>query len=168
MAWVSKGWYVSFIIRDKSNVATTMRIQLAEGAYADAVADAAIVRGYVEAATDGTLHKMFVEELILNDAWALPAEDCDVGVKASMTFQLAGGTGKAANFSIPAPSIGIFMGASGKNRNIVDGEDAAIVNLVDMFDASGGEAYISDGESTLSAPDGFVAGRRTGRKFSKA
>lgn len=66
---------------------------------------------------------------------------------------------------IPAPSIGIFMGATGPSRNRVDVADADLIQYVQQLAQ---HALISDGETiqTTSGSNGMDTGKRITRKFS--
>jgi len=65
---------------------------------------------------------------------------------------------------IPAPVVGIFLGASGSNYNKVDPSDAALQTFIDALAA---QAYISDMEiiDTGTAVNGIENGRRVTRKL---
>lgn len=65
---------------------------------------------------------------------------------------------------IPAPVVGIFLGASGSNYNKVDPTDAALQTFIDALSTY---AYISDMETidTGTAVNGIENGRRVTRKI---
>lgn len=163
MAYNSLGFWLTLSLIDKAAKETTMRVQMEAAAYAGVITDAAYVLAAIMAVTDATLKSYTVAEVFDNDAWAYPAGDCSVADRAILTLKIAGGGNKVASLSIPAPSITIFVGAEGPNRDVVDSGDSAVQDLVTIFSDP---AKISDGEQTLSyANGGFLAGRRSNRKY---
>lgn len=73
------------------------------------------------------------------------AANSEVENIASVVVNLAT-IGKTAVLAVPAPVIGLFEGASGKPKNIVDIADAALLTYVDEFQTTGGNFVLSDGE----------------------
>jgi len=163
MAYNTLGFWLTLSLIDKAGKETTTRIQMAEVAYADVITDTATVVAAIMAVTDATLKAYTVAEVFDNDAWAYPAGDCSVADRAILTMKIDGGGNKVATYSVPAPSITIFTGAEGPNRDIVDSGDAAVQALVDVFSD---EAEISDGEQVLAySAGGFLGGKRSNRKY---
>lgn len=93
-----------------------------------------------------------ITESALLNVWA---EDVDNDIDVLAISQLY----------VPAPNIGIFMGTSGADMDIVDRSDAQLQAFVDAVAAG---AYISDHETidTGTAVNGIENGRRVRRKSS--
>ena len=165
MAWDDAGFWINLSFVDKRAKTTNVRLQLQEPLYADAVADALVVVGYVEAGTDATCTRYEVTQRFDNDAWDYPAGQCSVAEKAILTMRVYDKPGKKANFALPAPKISIFVAAEGANADVVDILDEAVIALVGMFTPDG-EVFISDGEEIAEIADGgFVVGRRSNRRY---
>jgi hypothetical protein len=165
MAWDDAGFWANFTFVDKRAKTTNIRLQLQEPLYADAVADALLALGYIEACSDATCTRYEVTQRFDNDAWDYPASQCSVAEKAILTMRVYDKPGKKANFALPAPKIGVFTAAEGAGADVVDIEAAIVIALVGMFTPDG-EVFISDGEEIAEIADGgFVVGRRSNRRY---
>jgi len=160
MAFGSQGFFVTITVQDRQADKTHRRIQLDCDNMTDALSQALTVVGYLDAVTAGCIIKYTVSQDFEEDAATLP-ENTDISQGANIVMRIDGRPSKSASFNVPAPDPGIFVGTSGENANTVDSGDAAVIALVGMFDASGGEAFISDGEHV--ATGGFIGGYRTPR-----
>lgn len=131
--------------------------------YGDAVTAATDSQPVVDALTGATMPKFRVYQEFVNNAFVLPG---DAGVQvenqASMTFLLAGVGAKKANLNIPAPIIGIFVGSSGPNANIVAIDDPAVEAFADLF-IGAGPFRLSDGEVSQR----MLNGKRVHKRSSK-
>lgn len=91
------------------------------------------------------------------------AAGSEVENHALITAKIAGNPGKKANLRVPAPNDGVFLGATGENRNIVDTTDAAMQTWLAFFE-SGGKMYVSDGEDLA---DSATAGNWKGKRIHR-
>lgn len=114
----------------------------------------------MRALTDCNLTQYGIESVWINDDLTYPSGDVNVEEQETVTMHLNSGP-KAASFDIPGPKAANFVGTSGPNKNI--GKDTTYTPMSDLIGLfnSGGPAFISDGENTLPAPDGFQKARRT-------
>lgn len=139
----------------------TMKPEIAT--FADAGAAAVAMQPILDAMTGATMPKYRVYQEFVNNAFVLPG---DAGVQvedqASLTFLLAGVGAKKANLNIPAPIIGLFVGSSGPNANIIDVDDPAIVAFKDQFIAAA-DWRLSDGEYVQRILNGKRVHRRSSR-----
>lgn len=67
--------------------------------------------------------------------------------------------------NVPAPKIGMFVGATGPAKNLVDMADALVTGLAANFQTAGG-AYLSHGQE-VAASLTLGSGRRVHRRSSK-
>ncbi len=118
----------------------------------------------VDAITDSLITDTFIV-VTEKESLALPAAECKITDLASFVVNLAGGEGKKSTMQMPAPNIGIFVAATGPNKNVVDTTDAALNTYVDEFQTTGGSFTISDGEFVDDTTP-LVAGKRISRKSS--
>lgn len=114
--------------------------------YAAASTAAEDMQPVLDAMSGSTMPKYRVYQEWTNTSFVLPA---DAGVQnenqASLTYLLAAAGSKKANLNIPAPVIGLFVGSSGPNANVIDVDDPAVVAFSDMFLAAA-PFRLSDGE----------------------
>lgn len=156
MALVTDGFWLSVSLVDYGGNQTNKQWKMRAATAAAAATDAAAVLTALAAVTDAVVAAYSVQERFVEDALSLPATVNPVSVVASNTAYIDDAGQKKANFQIPSPKIGIFVGAIGDNADIVDGADAAFAAYKALFDTTGGKLYISDGE-TLG---GFLRGVR--------
>lgn len=159
MALVTKGWWLRVSLADNGANVTTRRYELQATDATTAATDVAAIIAALNAVTDSVLLTYAYGEEFEEDTVVYPAAGIENENQASVTVLLTTGGGKKANFKIPAPVIGIFQAPSGKGANIVDILDADLVTYANLF-ASGGEAYISDGELL----DSMQSGKRISAK----
>lgn len=95
-----------------------------------------------------------------DDTLTIPAVDCHVNETASIVTNLDGGEGKKTTIKMPGPVVGMFVGASGKNLDIVDVEDTDLNTFLDMFQTTGGSFTVSDGETLADVTFPADSGRR--------
>jgi hypothetical protein len=164
MAWVDKGFKLVVTFQDAQADQTTRTLDLVADNYADAAAAALVCIGYLEAVTAADIVKYEVKQKWNADDASTPA-NTDVSQGALITMAIDGKPGKSASWVIPAPANAIFTTASGPGNNAVNGSNAAVIALVGMFDASGGECFISEGEHT--ATGGFLVGHRVPKKGAR-
>ncbi len=114
--------------------------------------------------TNALLLRAFIVVTEKEDTLLLPAGDQHVNEIASIVTNLDGGEGKKFTFKIPAPVDGLFVGASGKNLDIVDTADVDLNLLLDLFQTTGGTFTVSDGEFLADVANPAESGRRLFRK----
>ena len=165
MAFVGQhfGATYSFVDNGGNQVTREYNMSSSIATYADASTAASDMQPLVDALSGATMPKYRVYQEFVNNAFVLPA---DAGVQvenqASLTYLLAGIGSKKANLNIPAPIIGIFVGSSGPNANVVDVDDAAVQAFSDMF-IGAGPFRLSDGEYIQR----ILNGRRVHRRSNK-
>lgn len=153
MALATDGYWLTVSLVDNGGNVSTLRYELTSADAATAVTDAATIIAALDAVTNAVISNYSWGERFAENAFAYPAAGIENEDKASVTVLLDGAGAKKANFKIPAPVIGVFMGATGPSANEVDVLDAALVTYGGIFEA-GGEAYISDGETMDSMLNG--------------
>jgi len=160
MAFVARGngsgYFASVSLTDTQGDVSTLKFELTSADFTAAQADTATIVAAVNGVTAATISSISISYVRDEDAFAFPV-GADNGVRARMTFQLAGSIEKAT-LDIPSPDEGIWVAASGPNNNIVDTVDAAVVAYVSLFQA-GEQAFLSDGEVS----DFLLRGKRTTR-----
>ncbi len=116
----------------------------------------------VDAITDALITDTFIV-VTEKESLVLPASECKITDIASIVTNLAGGEGKKATVQMPCPNIGIFVAATGSNKNVVDTTDVSLLAYIDEFQTTGGNFTISDGEF-IDDTTPLVAGKRISRK----
>jgi hypothetical protein len=167
MAFAHSGYYGLVSMLDQGRVPTRMRVKLQGatiGAAGTALADFVAKLGAV---TDAWIESYTLEDIWKTDVLFTANEPHGrASMKALITVALTT-PGKNAAVEIPAPSSGdgsnasIFVAASGQGYDLVDPSLTPVSDFLNVF-AAGGDAYISDGENTITGP--FVKGIRTTRK----
>lgn len=158
MALVSQGFKASVSVVDTSGSISTLRYDLRSLDFVAAQTDLNTIVLTLATITEGVIAQTFVGEQLAEDALVLPA-DAENAIKASLSLYLAGIGQKRANLKIPAPDESIFTAATGPGYNIVDGNNAAVLDYIALFQTTGGIANISDGE-TVRDNDPFAGGKR--------
>jgi len=138
MAFVSDGIFtVSYTVVDQGNQRSTMRFKtdaVLVPDYATALSAALLLLPDLELVITGNVAQYAISETFKNDALVIPL-DAQNQDKASISFtETNGGTG---NLKIPSPSNGIFVAVSGFNNNIVELQDADLLNYVANFQVAG-------------------------------
>lgn len=115
--------------------------------------------------SDGLIWKASVMIGQAEDTAVIGAAGSEVENIASVVVNLAT-IGKTAVLQIPAPVIGLFQGSSGKPKNQVDIADADLNTYVDLFQTTGGDFVLSDGEFVDDTTP-IDSGKRIHRKSRK-
>lgn len=167
-------WYYGVIVLMGSNSQTATRrfpLGLASVTFGEAEAANALnqIRSALSAITNANIRKTYLER-VYEVSDELPA-DADVFEVALVNCHLNSPTqlAKYVTLSIPAPSLGIFQGTTGSERDQVDSADADLVDYVQQVSQ---HSYISDGEqiNTSSGYNGISQvspGRRSTTKVAK-
>jgi hypothetical protein len=157
------GAVYSFVDNGGNQVTREYMMKTEVATFADASAAAAAMQPILDALTGATMPKFRVFQEFDNTTFVLPA---DAGVQvenqASVTFLLEGSGSKKANLNIPAPVIGIFLGNSGPQANIVNLTDASVIAWVAKFLAAA-DFRISDGEAVARSLSGKRVHKRSSR-----
>lgn len=143
---------ITITVRDKSakSVTKTFVVPVAVWDPATALwADLVTIRdGLITALSaimDGLVYRANVIIGEQEDTAVQATNDCKVEDIASVVVNLAT-LGKTAVLQVPTPVIGVFQGATGKDRNRVDIADVDLNSYVDEFQTTGGSFVLSDGE----------------------
>lgn len=146
MALVQVGFRVRVSLMDGGGQTTTRSYETDAALYADAVTAAAALVDALDDITDATITGYGIETVFAEDALSgFPAVTVQNENQALLVYQMEGLPLHRATQSIPAPTIGIFSGATGPNSNIIDTADAALVTWRQLFQ-NGNGFYMSDGE----------------------
>jgi len=153
----------SFVDNGGNQVTREYQMKSEVATYADATTAATGMQPLVDALSGATMPKFRVYQEFVNNTFVLPG---DAGVQvenqASLTYLLQALGSKKANLNIPAPIIGIFVGSSGPNANIIDVDDDAVIAFSDQFLAAGA-FRLSDGEYIQR----LLNGKRVHKRSSK-
>lgn len=145
--------------RSYKMVDTIVTPAAAETAAAALIADLA-------ASTTATITRYSVATVYTEDATFLGTAGSEVENNAQLTLKVDNpDPSKTWTTTIPSPVIGMFVGTSGPNKNIVDGADTVVVNFIDNFQTTGGNFTVSDGE-TVDDTTPFVKGKRVHKASS--
>lgn len=161
MALVGTGYELSVTLADRGLNQVTKTYEMTATTAADAATDAATILAALNAVTDANIKGYRLSQVFAEDAFATP-NDGEVENQALLIMRLDGDPFKKATHFIPAPVDAIFVGAQGPNYNVLDNTDALVTAYVALFQ-SGGEAYISDGETV----DVLENGHRIHRQSNK-
>ena len=166
MALVSAGFEMHVMLTDSSgkDFAKLVYKFIAGTTAATAATNGATIRTRLATVTDAVVRSYSILERFVEDALALPA-NIEIENRALVVARVSGDPTKTANVVIPAPNIGIFQGATGSGRNIVDTADSNLLTYLGTFQNTGGLATLSDGEM-LDDTNVIVSGKRTHRASS--
>lgn len=139
---------------------STKNYDLTSADATEAATDVSVVLNRIGLVTDAVVKSYSINQVFVEDALTLPA-NVEIENRASLVLQILDNPLKKARHEIPAPKIGLFMGATGTARNIVDVADTDLLSYLGIF-GTGRECTISDGE-TIENPvggGGLVSGKR--------
>lgn len=144
---------------------STLKYALLSADEATADTDAATILSRLANVTNAKVKGYTIGRVWAEDALTLPT-DGQVEERAAVSCEHNNNPLKRTTVMIPAPVDAIFVGAPGTTQyNVVDIVDAALALYIDIWEATGAIASISDGEQLT---DGSIReGRRTHRKSSK-
>lgn len=159
MALVAGRWFWVFTLVDGGGNTTTRRMELQSADATDAATDVAAGLAALNAITDAVVVSHFWYNEFYEDALVLPAATVQIENMAQMNFTLTNPL-KTAVWTLPAPNIGIFAGATGPSSNILDTADVSLLAWTNLFTAAVDPAFfISDGEQAVT----FDGGKRIHR-----
>lgn len=144
MALVADGYSLVVQFVDSGDNVTTRTYALTSTTPAGAATDALALITDLLAVTTAAIRGYTIGQRFIEDAFSFPL-DVEIEDCAEISAYIVGHPGKSASVNIPAPNIGIFVGSTGKNRNIVDTTDAAVQAFLSNF-GNTGVATLSDGE----------------------
>ncbi len=119
----------------------------------------------LNAVTGGLIWKLSCIILQSEQTATKGAVNTEVENIASVVVNLAS-IGKTAVLQIPAPVIGLFQGTDGRLKNQVDLLDADLLAYAGLFQTTGGDFVLSDGEY-VDDTDPLDSGKRIHRKSRK-
>jgi len=165
MAWVQFGFELIVTLVDRGANETTKTYQMTATDAATAATDAATILAALAAVSAAEQAKYRLAEVFENDAFVIPTSaDAEVETVASLTTFIDNAGSKKANFGIPAPNTtNVFVGTTGKNRNIVNTGSAQVIAYHGLFGV-GGVATLSDGE----VAGVLISGIRTTKRSRQA
>lgn len=146
MAMVLIGYsgHVSFL--DNGGQQTTRSYNLRAATAADAATAMTAILAAVTAVTDDAVIGYGYGPEYGESAASLPASGVENQNQALLETYIAGELTKKATYTIPAPKPAIFTAGSGDGANVVDITNEAVLAYQAVFQ-TGGQAYISDGET---------------------
>lgn len=170
MALVSTGWKVSVTIVDAGADKVTRTFETNPAVVID-YTTAVAAKDALVAALDGVsnsllyrvnLYEQFVDD---TDTYAALGENENL---ASVVANIDDAEGDVWDFQIPNPITGLFLAATGPDRNNVDLTATELDAFGALFDSGTGHFVISDGEGLKqSAGHWFKSGKRIHRKSRK-
>lgn len=134
----------------------TKRYVLQATTAAEAVTVAGDILTQLALVSAGKVVGYSINHVYIEDNYTRPtSEDAEYGEEATITGKILDEPFKTYTLRIPYPLIGLFIASAGRNRDIIDISDAAVLGYAGLFN-SGAAAYVSDGEFTETVE----AGRR--------
>lgn len=170
LASSAKATVISLILRDLGGNSATKEFVVPTAVWNPASAlwaDLKTIRDDLvtayDAITDALIYRCIVSIRQTDDTDVFGAGELEC--LASIVCNLAT-NGKMTVIQIPAPNVGIFLGANGAQFNIVDIADAALVTFIDEYQTTGANFTLADGEY-LADTTPMDAGKRTHRNSKK-
>lgn len=153
------GFWGTVTLIDTQNDKSTLEYELTSTTHAEAITDMDEILSSLAEVTNASVSTVSISYRRERDDFAFPAIVCNNSEKARVVVQLVGSTKKAV-IDIPAPKNAIFVAATGAQNAIVNTTNTELIDYINNFQ-TGGEAFISDGETS----DFAVRGERvTARK----
>lgn len=166
MAWLPRGngdgFFLTVTLYDRNQDDVTLTYELRSADFATAETDSLIVIAALAAVTQDIPAAYNVGKRYVEDSIVLPVAG-ENQIKARVAFRLADGQGNET-FDIPAPSETIFVTLTGKSNNIVNVGKDTLITYANLFKATGGKCFISDGESLDAMTEGRKVSSKTGMR----
>lgn len=156
------GMTVSFLDNGMNQVTREYIMDPDVATYTDAAAEAVLMIGRIVPVTDASIPQYRVFQIFSENALTIPGSGVQVENQASVTALLTTPGNKQANINIPAPKPALFVSISGKQANVVNTENAALVAFTDSFKIAG-KFTISDGEEISRLVDGKRVHKRSNK-----
>ncbi len=169
MALVTIGTYLNILMLDAAGNKASLNLNLdyadLDALHAgDVLGDVDAIITDLEAVTGARVESYSFGEKVGEDTPGFGAADSEVENIALITSAIDGAPQKKHSLRIPAPVIGVFLGTTGENKNIVDTADADLQAWLANFGTTG-HVLVSDGESIA---DPTVAGNFKGKRIHRA
>jgi hypothetical protein len=148
---------------DNGGNTTTKSYLLQASDATEALASIEAIRTAMVAVSDSVVLDYGATQRFTNDAVTFPADGVQIENQAIVEVAILDEPSKTATFTIPAPKISVFVGTAGAPANVVDITKTPVINYSNLFKATTGNAFISDGETI----DYMKSGRRIHRKSRK-
>ncbi len=172
LADAAKAVVISLILRDLGDNQATKEFVVPTSVWAPATglwADLKTIRDNLvtayDAITDCLIYRAIVSIRQTEDTEVHGAALSEVENLASIVCNLST-AGKQTVIQVPAPNVGIMSGVNGKQFNIVDIADAALITFIDEYQLTGANFSLADGEF-LDDTVPMDAGKRTHRGSRK-
>lgn len=172
LASAAKPTVISLILRDLGQNQATKEFVVPTAVWDPATAlwaDLKTIRDDLvtayDAITDCLIYRAIVSIRQTDDTDTVGATGSEVENLASIVCNLET-AGKQTVIQVPAPNVGIMQGASGKQFNLVDIADAALITFIDEYQTTGANFSLADGEF-LDDTTPMDAGKRTHRGSRK-
>lgn len=170
MALTFSHYTMTVVLMDNGRKKITKRYQLRDTTvdHAGALTAAAGLITALEAVTDAEILSYTVTDVFEEASYTVPTNpEVQVENNALIVYGIEGELTKQGTLLIPAPKVGLFVGAAGTAQfDIVDGADAAVIAYMALFKETGGTFSISDGEQ-IADVGAFVSGKRVHRKSTR-
>jgi hypothetical protein len=158
MAFTQQNFEVEASFQDNGGEVVSRRYGVVEGTtYADLLTALPATMATIAATSDCLLRSYAVRTIFTNDTITLPASGVQNENQALITAKILGNPLKSATLSIPGAKVGVFVGTSGENANIVNMGASVVTDFIGLFE-SGGLLTVSDGENII--PQGAKGKRR--------
>jgi hypothetical protein len=163
---------ISLVLRDENAREIVKEFQVPTAVWdvsADSIGALTTIRNTLvtalNAITNGLVYRAFITIKQVDDTLELGVAGSDLSDAASLVLNLET-AGKKAGYILPAPVIGVFAGATGKNRNLVDVADGDLLTFTELFSTTDGSFTLSDGEQvTDTSAEQVASGKRISRKI---
>lgn len=164
MAWLAATFGCTVSFMDGGSNVTSREYMMDESVttFDDAAVAALAIIADIIATTDAALPTYRVFQTFNEGSLVIPASTVQIENCASLTVLLTAAGNKKANLNIPAPKIGLFVGTTGPQANIVNMGVAAVTDFLANFTVAG-EFTVSDGEEIARG----LNGKRVHKKSSK-
>lgn len=165
---------ITLVLRDENRVEVKKEFLVSTSAWDPAtglVADLKTIRdGLVTAygnVSGALIYKAFITLAQTDDTAIAGPANSRISDAASVVVNLEDAP-KQATIEIPAAVIGLFTGTTGKNRNKIDNQDAALLAFTELFSTTDGSFTISDGETiTDTSAEQVDSGKRIVKKVKQ-
>jgi hypothetical protein len=161
MALAQKGFTLTVSLVDAGGNQATKKYSLLATTYADAATATVSILSALAAVTAAYIKGYRLTEVYVDAEVTFAPAGVEVENRALIVGQTVTDA-KPCTIEIPAPVDGVFEGATGPQRNIVDIDDTDLNTYTDLF-AAGGVCDISDGD-VLAA---LLSGKRIHRASRK-
>lgn len=147
LAESARPWWMSVTLGGLDDSRQTRRYNLVADDAAAAETAGGTIRAALANVSAGKIIGYKIEHEFVEDTYARPSsQDAEGGEQAYVSGKIDESPLESWSLNIPFPVIGLFLATEGKNRNVIDITDTALLAYTALFAPSTGSAYISDGE----------------------